>query len=82
MTFTIKLFGPQSQLAGTRELSLRVAEAAPTVADLRRALAEAAPELAPTLPNSRLAVNFEFADETQPIHSGDEVALIGMVCGG
>lgn len=82
MTITIKLFGPQSQIAGTRELSLRVGSESPTVADLRRALAEESPRLAPTLPNSRLAVNFEFADDKQTIRGCDEVALIGMVCGG
>lgn len=82
MNIAVKLFGPQSQLAGASELLLKLNGDSPTVADLRRALIEAEPKLAVGLPNSRLAVNYEFAQEDQAIRPGDEVALIGMVCGG
>jgi molybdopterin converting factor small subunit len=82
MNIIVKLFGPQSLLAGTRELPLCLENPSPTVADVRRALADAEPKLARSLANSRLAVNFEFADESERIHPGDEVALIGMICGG
>jgi molybdopterin converting factor small subunit len=82
MTITVKIFGPQSRLTGRRELPLFLENPSPTVADVRRVLADAEPKLAGSLANSRLAVNFEFADESQAIRPGDEVALIGMICGG
>ncbi len=78
---TVKLFGPQAQLAQAREVRLDLAEA-PTVGALRAALAEAKPALAPTLAASRVAVNHEFATDCDMISTKDEVALIGMVGGG
>lgn len=78
---TIRLFGPQAQLAATHELALEL-PSAPTCGDLRRRLAEAVPALAPSLASSRLAVNHAFADDDTPVAASDEVALIGMVSGG
>jgi len=81
MIVTIKLFGPQADLAGAREVRVPL-EGTPTVARLRAALAEACPALAPTLLGSRLAVNHEFAWDSEMVGENDEVALIGMVSGG
>jgi molybdopterin converting factor small subunit len=82
MNLYVKLFGPQAQMTGKSALSVHLDGESPTVADLLRALAEAEPELARSLPKSRLAVNFEFADSSQCLHPGDELALIGMISGG
>lgn len=81
MSITVKLLGPQAQLAGARELRLALA-GTPTVGALRAALAQASPALAPSLASSRLAVNHEFASDSDTIKATDEVALIGMVGGG
>jgi molybdopterin converting factor small subunit len=58
--------------------------AAVTVADVRRALGDAYPELGPFLPSCRFAVNQEFADDEAgtAVAEGAEVALIPPVSGG
>ena len=53
-----------------------------TVADLRRALAAARPELAGLLARSAVAVNHDFADDARALAAGDEVAVIPPVSGG
>ena len=80
MEIKVLLFGPQAQLAGTREVTLSVEP--PTAGGVLNTLANEENSLAASLPVSRLAVNHEFVDEDHPIHPGDEVALIGMVSGG
>lgn len=82
MRVTVLLFGPQAQRAGRREISVELPGESTTCAQLRRALASAAPELGPTLPQSWLAVNHEYAGDDHPVTERDEVALIGMVSGG
>lgn len=82
MKVIVKLFGSQAVRAGRRDVEIDVGDHQATCAQLRKALAAAAPALAATLPASRLAVNHTFADEAALIGPGDEVALIGMVGGG
>ena len=81
MTIEVAIFGPQARLV--RRSPVRVTLEPPATCErLRAKLADAEPELAPSLPQSRFAVNHEFANEGQQIEEGDEVALIGMVSGG
>ena len=82
MKIEVRLFGPQAQRAGGRSVHVEVPDARPTCVEVRRALAEAAPALADSLPGSWLAVNHEYAEESRVIASTDEVALIGMISGG
>ncbi|HEX7010362.1 MAG TPA: MoaD/ThiS family protein [Phycisphaeraceae bacterium] len=82
MRITVLLFGPQAQRAGRRQVVVELPGTSTTCAELRKALAEAVPELATSLPNSRLAVNHAYADDNERITASDEVALIGMVSGG
>ncbi|MEX0886391.1 MAG: MoaD/ThiS family protein [Phycisphaeraceae bacterium] len=82
MQVTVKLFGPQAQLAGCETLTLTLDAPQPTCGDLRIALADAAPPLAPSLPASRFAVNHEYVPDDQRISTDDELALIGMISGG
>jgi molybdopterin converting factor subunit 1 len=58
------------------------APASPTVGQLRARLAEQVPALGPLLQVSRVAVNHDFADDSQVINPGDEVAVIPPVSGG
>lgn len=81
MIVAVKLFGPQAQLAGTREARVELA-GVPTVAQVRAALAQVAPALVPSLATSRMAVNHAFVSDSDTISATDEVALIGMVSGG
>ena len=82
MQIEVKLFGPQAVLVGSDAVKLASDTDAPTCAWVLTHLGEAAPELAASLPQSRVAVNHAFATPETVVREGDEVALIGMVSGG
>ena len=78
----VRLFARARDLAGGADsLSLRPPLPA-TVGELRARLASECPALAPLLERSAVAVNQEFAEDSQELHAGDEVALIPPVSGG
>ena len=81
MQCRVKLFARARDLAGADVVSVTLPDAA-TVADLRRALASEYPALAALLERSALAVDNEFANDTQRVPSGAEVALLPPVSGG
>lgn len=81
MTLRIQLFGQLAQMAGAAALEVVVAEPI-TCRALRARLTTIAPQLKAHLDRCRFAVNHEFARETQQVTDCDEVALIGLVCGG
>jgi molybdopterin converting factor small subunit len=81
MTVFVRLFGPQAVAAGTRRLAVEVPVGA-TARDIRTRLGELNAGLAPSLPYSRIALNFEFVGDDATVSEGDEVALIGMLSGG
>lgn len=81
MRVCVLLFGPESIALGRDSVALDL----PPGADCRTVrdrLATEYPALTPFLAAARLAVNHEFAHPHQPITTGDEIALIGMVAGG
>ncbi|MCA9697074.1 MAG: molybdenum cofactor biosynthesis protein MoaE [Myxococcales bacterium] len=75
------MFAGLRQRAGTAELRLSV-DLPLTVAELRRAVIAAHPALAAGLDHCRVAIDQEFARESDPIGPGQEVALIPPVSGG
>jgi molybdopterin converting factor subunit 1 len=81
MRCRVKLFARARDLAGAGEVSVSLPDGA-TVADLRRALANAHPALAGLLERSALAVDNEFADNAAQVPPGAEVALLPPVSGG
>ena len=81
MQVKVQLFALAKERAGCAVIALELPEPA-TVADVKRALAEAVPALAPLVPNVRIAVNAEYADDGDPIPAGAEVAAIPPVSGG
>jgi molybdopterin converting factor small subunit len=81
MEISVKLFGPEADLAGQTQVVLNVDSTA-TCGELRRVLAECQPSLSVRLPSCRFAVNHEFAGDERPVTERDEVALIGLVSGG
>jgi molybdopterin converting factor small subunit len=81
MDITIQMFGPEAQATGTRQVTLSL-DGSPTAASVRAALAEQFPQAAAQIHACRLAINTEFADDNDPIQTGDEIALIGQVSGG
>jgi molybdopterin converting factor small subunit len=77
----VQMFALAKEKAGRPFVELELPLRA-TVSDLRRALGEACPGLAPLLPNVMIAVNSEYADDGFQIPEGAEVAAIPPVSGG
>ena len=77
----ILLFARARDLAGSGELEIELASEA-TVADLRRALGDRYPRLAPLLQRCAIAVDQEFAAEETQIPPAAVVALLPPVSGG
>ena len=80
MPITILYFAAAREAAGTPRESLDLSPA--TVGDLRRALVERHPAMARVLPQSRIAVNQEMAQDADSLPTGAEVAIIPPVSGG
>ena len=81
MRVTVRFLALAKQQAGRDEMTLELADFA-TVADLRSALAESCPVLAPLLPNVMIAVDAEYAADDKVIALGSDVAVIPPVSGG
>ena len=81
MIIRIRVFGQLAQAAGSSAIELTVAQGA-TCSAVRRQLATAVPALAPHLQGCRFAINHAFATEQQQVNPEEEIALIGLVCGG
>jgi molybdopterin converting factor subunit 1 len=81
MTVTVRLFARARDLAGAAAVEVSLPDGA-TVAELRRAMADKVPGLIGLLQRSALAVNDEFAEDSQPLPDGAEVALLPPVSGG
>jgi molybdopterin converting factor subunit 1 len=78
---TVRLFALAKQLVGSPQVEIELYDGA-TVSELKRALAEAHPELASLVPTLMFAVNTEYAADLLPIPPGAEVAAIPPVSGG
>lgn len=81
MKLNIRLFATLKDRAGTSQVSVNVNEPA-TVSDMLAAITNQYPVLGPALQSILVAVNQEYAERTQPVHSGDEIALFPPVSGG
>jgi molybdopterin synthase catalytic subunit len=81
MHIHVRLFALQRELAGTRELALELPEDA-TVETGWAALVARHPVLAPGRPSMRFARNGVYADASEPLAEGDELACIPPVSGG
>ena len=81
MTVMVRLFARARDLAGTDAVALDI-PAGGGVVDLKRALAERFPQLAPLAPNLLVAVANEYARDDLVITAGAEVACFPPVSGG
>jgi molybdopterin converting factor subunit 1 len=79
--YPVQLFARARDLAGAGHVVVEL-HAGATVADLRRALAERYPPLAGFVDRCAVAVDTEFADDSQLLTPGAEVALLPPVSGG
>lgn len=78
-TLTVHLFAAAAERVGRSSVELPLP---PSVADLRRMLADNWPSLADLLPRCAVAVNHEYATDEVELYPGDEVAVIPPVSGG
>jgi len=81
MRLHVQLFARARELAATATVVIDLPDAA-CVSDLRHALSTQHPQLAPLLQRSALAVNGEFADDTDSLPANAEIALLPPVSGG
>jgi molybdenum cofactor cytidylyltransferase len=80
-TYRVRLFALAKDLAGCPEIDVEL-PAAPTVADLRVALAACLPALGPLWPKVVIAVDEEYALDHTVISPGSRIAVIPPVSGG
>ncbi|GAB4546358.1 MAG: molybdenum cofactor biosynthesis protein MoaE [Anaerolineae bacterium] len=82
MQITVLLFATLKDKAGTNRLTLDLPSDQSTVNEVRAALHQQFPAIAPHLERSVSAINQEFAFPDDPIKPGDEVAFFPPVSGG
>ena len=81
MLLRVHLFARLRDEIGTPVIELDFAEQV-NIAELRSELLRRYPKIVPLLPSCRVAVNHEFADDSQLLQASDELALIPPVSGG
>lgn len=81
MKLTIQLFAVAREWAGRDEIELELPDDA-TVATVRHALCESLPPLAAVGERIAIAVNDEYANDSQPLNDNDCIAVIPPVSGG
>ena len=81
MMIEVLLFAQARQLVGANSTNL-VLDSNSDVASLKDALARKHPELTSLLSRSNIAINQQYAAETDSIPNGAEVAMIPPVSGG
>lgn len=81
MKIRIKLFAAARQTAARDQIELELPAGA-TVADVRTALLQRLPALAPIEAHIRFAVGRRYASDQTTVEPGDEVACIPPVSGG
>lgn len=81
MRVEVRLFAIARERAGASGLVVELSTGS-SVADLRRAIAAAAPGLQAILPSCALAIDEELADDTTVISPGAVAAVIPPVSGG
>jgi molybdopterin synthase catalytic subunit len=77
----VRLFAMQREMAGTREVRIEL-PAGSTIEDGWRALVAQIPALAAGRSSVRFARNGDYAEPTDELHNGDELACIPPVSGG
>lgn len=81
MKIRVRLFASMKDIVGQREVVIELPEGV-TGSELLHRIAMEHPRLKPLLPSLLLAVNREYAEVTQELKDGDEVAFIPPVSGG
>jgi len=82
MEAEVHFYGHLRHLAGGRVRVIFLPQSRPTVGDLRTAIAEAIPSIAPHLPQSSVGMGVDLFRDEAPIHHGVEISLLPPVSGG
>ena len=77
----MRLFAILREKVGASEVTLELPEHS-TITDLMEKMAHQYPALLEGVAQTMVAVNTEYVQHSQPLHDGDEVALIPPVSGG
>lgn len=81
MKLAVQLFARARDLAGLDQVELELNEPA-SVGDVRTALADSVPELAPLTRGLLIAVGTDYADDSSTVAAGDTVVCFPPVSGG
>ena len=81
MIVRLQLFARARDLASVEWVDLELGETT-TVGDLRKALARRYPALETLVARSAIALDEEFAEDSEPIHEQSKLALLPPVSGG
>jgi molybdopterin converting factor small subunit len=81
MKVRVKMFAAAKELIGRSELELDV-DVSATIADVRRAVEAAHPELRPIVGGALWAVDADYASEDRAVTEHSDIALIPPVSGG
>jgi len=81
MQIKVRLFARHRQIVGARDVALELPDGA-TVADAWSTLVALHPELAPATNSVRFALNGTYAERSEALSEGDEIACIPPVAGG
>lgn len=83
MRVEVLLFGPYAEKAGSRAVSMELADPMQrTAGGVLELLAKQHPELREMLAAAVLAVNHKAVRPSHPVRENDELAVIGLVSGG
>lgn len=81
MQLTVRLFARAKDLAGHDAVPVQLPDPA-TVADLRVALREQHPQLAPIVGHLHIAIGTDYARDTSPVEPHSSVSCFPPVSGG
>lgn len=82
MQLNVLLFATLKDRAGANHVTVDFPDDTSTVARVKDALASRYPGLAPSMPTAVCAINQEFAEASDVVRAGDEVAFFPPVSGG
>jgi len=82
MNVSVHYYAAARELAGCDSSTFEFATEPVPQAELRSAVTDRYPSLAPFLERMRLAVNGDFVDASQSLHDGDRVDVLPPVAGG
>ena len=81
MNIVVLLFAQARQIAAADKIEIEIGDAS-TVADLRRSIEQKHPDLTSLLSRSNIAIDQQYATDSDPVPADAEVAMIPPVSGG